>query len=109
MQRQKYTGQWTIALLKISTNGQNEIKPKTGLITTTTVTTPSHHISLVPLKAINQAINTKFSSETLLDIEENSLLTIEQSELVFMPTLQRLGSLIPDTYMAILWNPKVKI
>ena len=94
------SGQWTIALLKISTDEQNETELKIHLITTTTVTIPSHHISLVPLKAIKQAINTKFSSEALLEIE-----TVEQSELVLMPTLERLGSEVPGTYMAVLWNP----
>ena len=50
--------------------------------------TPSHHISPVQLKAINQAISTKFLSETPLEIEENPILTIEQPELVLMLTLQ---------------------
>ena len=75
---------------------------KIHLITTTTVTIPPLHISLVPLKAINQVINTEFPSEALLEIEENPFLTIEQPKLVFMPTLQRLGSQVPDTYIAVL-------
>ena len=66
-----------MALLKNSTNGQNEIEPKAHLITTTTVKVTPHHISLVPRKAITQAINTKFPSESLLKIKENPFLTIE--------------------------------
>ena len=53
------SGQQTMALLKILTDGQNEIEPKAYLITTTRVTIPTHHISLVPLKTINQAVNVK--------------------------------------------------
>ena len=65
---------------------------KLHLIATNTVTIPPHHISLVSLKAINYAINTKFLSEPLLQIEENPFLTIEQAELVLTPNLQKLGS-----------------
>ena len=100
------SGQWTKASLKISTNGQNEIEPKTCLITTIAVTIPPHHISIVQLKAINQAINTKFTSETLLEIEENPFLTIVHSELVLVVTLQRLGFQVPDTSMVVLWNSR---
>ena len=57
------TGQQRIASLKISTDEQSEMEQKIHLITTNTVTMPLHHISLIPLKAINQAINTKFSSD----------------------------------------------
>ena len=69
------TGQWTIALLKISTNWQTEIELKKTCLITTTVTIFPHHISIVPLKAINQAINTKFTLETLLQIGRNPFLT----------------------------------
>ena len=31
---------------------------------------------------------------------------IEQPELGLVPTLQKLGSQVPDTYMAVLWNPR---
>ena len=99
------SGQQTIASLKISTDEQNETEPKICLIITTTVTIPPHHISFVPLKVINQAINTRFPSEALLEIEENPFLTIEQPELVLMPTVQRLGSQVPNIYMAVLWHP----
>ena len=75
-------GQWMIDSLKISTDEHNETEQKLCLITTNTVTIPPQHISLVPLKANNQAINTKFPSEALLEIEENPFLTIEQPELV---------------------------
>ena len=54
------SGQWMIASLQISTDEQNETEQKLHLITTNTVTIPPQHISLVPLKTINQAINTKF-------------------------------------------------
>ena len=56
-------GQLIIALLKISTDEQNDTEQKLYLVTTNTVTIPSHYISLVPFKAINQAINTKIQSE----------------------------------------------
>ena len=94
-----------IASLKGLADVQNVTEQKIHLITTNTVTILPHHISFVPLEAINQVINIKFPSEALLEIEENPFLTIEQPELVLMPILQRLGSQIPDKYMAVLWNP----
>ena len=93
------------SFIKILTDEQNGTEQKICLITTTTVTIHPHHISLVLLKAINQAANTKFPSEALLEIKENPFLTIQQTDLVLMPTLQGLGSKISDTYMAVLWNP----
>ena len=92
------SGKGTVASLKISTDEQNETDKKIPLIATATVTIPPHHLSLVSLKAINQVINTKFTSKALLEIEENPFLTIEQPELVLMSTLHRLGS-------QVLWNP----
>ena len=83
-----------IASLKISTDEQNETE-KIHLIRTKIVTMQPHHIFLVPLKAINQTINTKFPSEALLEIEENPVLTIEQTELVLATTLQKLRSQVP--------------
>ena len=83
------------ASLKISTNRQTEIEPKTCIITITTVAIPPHQISIVPLKATNQAINAKFTSETLLEIEGNPFLTKEQPALVLVHTLQRLASPSP--------------
>ena len=65
------SGQWMIASLKLSTVKQNETELKIHLITTKTVTIPPHHVSLVQLKVTNQAINTKFPSEALLEIEKN--------------------------------------
>ena len=52
-------GQWTIASLKISEDNQIKTEQKLCLTTTNTVTIPPYHISIVPLKAINQA-NTKY-------------------------------------------------
>ena len=57
---------------KLSTEQQNETEEKIHLITNNTVTIPPHHISLVPLKAINQTINTKFPSEALLEKEDTN-------------------------------------
>ena len=83
-------------------NRSNETEQKLHLITTNTVTIPPYDISLLPLKALNQAINTKTKAEALLEIEENSFLTIEQLELLLIPTVQKLGSREPDAYMAVL-------
>ena len=76
---------------------------------TTTVMIPPHHVSIVSLKAISWAINSKFTSETLLEIGENPFLTTEQPELVLVPTLQRLGYQVSGTSMAVLRNPRGKI
>ena len=53
-----------------------------------------HYLSLVPLKAINWAINTKFPPDTLLEIEENPFLMT-----------QKLGLQASNPYIAVLWNP----
>ena len=47
--------------------------------------------------------------ETLLEIEENCFLMIEQPELVLVPTLQKLGSQVPGTYIAVYGTLEVKI
>ena len=66
----------------------------------------SHHTTLshfvVPLKGINQVINTKLQSEALLEIVKKPFLAIEQLEFVLIPTLQKLGSRVPDAYMAVM-------
>ena len=97
------SGQWMIASLNISTDDQNETDQKLHLITTNTVTIPPHHASFGPIKAINQTINTLFIW-SILDIEASPFLTTEQSELILILTLQKLGFRVPDTYMAVLWN-----
>ena len=70
------------SFIKISTDEQN----RKHLITTNTVTIPSHHICIVPLKTINQTVNKKFPSKALLEIEANPFLTIEKPELILIPT-----------------------
>ena len=54
----------------------------------------------------SQSGNKHKISDALVEIKEHPFLTIEQPELVFIPTSQRLGSQVPDTYMAVLWNPR---
>ena len=98
-------GQWTIASPKISTDEQIEIVQRIHLITANTVTIPPYHISTVPLKAINQAINTSLQPDAFTEIEENPFLATEQLDLVLIITLQKLGSRVPNVYMAVLWSP----
>ena len=78
----------------------NQIKPKIHLRANTTVT--PHHVPIVPLKAISQAINEKLTSETLLEIEKNPFLTIELSKLGLVPTLQRLDSKVPHLHGSVM-------
>ena len=98
-------GQWTIASLTISANEQTETEQKLCLITTNIVTIPPYHISIFPLQAINQEINTNIQPDALIEIEENTFLTIEQLDLILIPTLQKLGPSVSNVYMAVLWNP----
>ena len=95
-------GHWMIASLKLSAD---ETEQKLCLITTNTDTIIPYHISIVPLKVVNQARNTNIQPDALIKIEENPFLTIEQPKLVLIPTLQKLESRVPDAYMEVLWNP----
>ena len=73
---------------QVSNIFKNETEQKLHLVTTKTVTIPSHHVSFVSLKAIDQPIDIKFPSVSLLEIEENKFLIIEQPELVLITTVQ---------------------
>ena len=105
---------WTInnSFIKISTDEQNETEQRIHLIIIKTVTVPPHHISLVPQKAINQAISTEFPSEALLEIEENPFLTITKQFLTINKTRISLDAYfiktrVPSTIYihTVLWNP----
>ena len=74
-------------------------------MTNYTVTVPPSHISIVPLKSINHALNSNIKPNTLVEIEGNPFLSIEQPDLIKIPSLQKLGLRIPDVYMAVLLTP----
>ena len=57
------------------------------------------------MKAIYHVINNNINPNTLIEIEENPFLVIEQQDIVPIPMLQKLGCHVPDVYMAVLWNP----
>ena len=44
-------------------------------------------------------------TNTLLEIEENPFLSIEQPKITIIPTLQKSEDRIPGTFMGVLWNP----
>ena len=67
-----------------------------------TGTVPSYHISIAPLKAIYYAVSKNIKPNTLIEIEENSFLVIEQPDLVLLPMLQKLGLRILIVYIAAL-------
>ena len=73
--------------------------------TSNTVTIPPYHIPIAPLKAIIHVISNNIKPNTLIDIQENPFLTIEQPDLVVIPMQQKLGPRIHNVYMAVLWNP----
>ena len=86
--------QWTVASLKYQK--ENKTEQKLCLITTNTVTIQRYQISIAPLRAFNQAINNNMQPDALIETEENPFLAIEQPDLVLIPTLQKLGSRVPD-------------
>ena len=57
---------------------------------------PQPHISS-PIKSYQLGHTYKISIKILLEIEENPFVTIEQPELVLMPSLQRLGTHVTQT------------
>ena len=74
-------------------------------MTNHTVTIPSYHNSVIPLKSIKHTVSSNMKPNTLIEIEENPLLSTEQLDLIIIPMSQKLGLRIPDEYMAVLWNP----
>ena len=99
------SGQWIIALLETPSCKPQEAGQKLHLMTNHTVTILPYHISIIPVKSINHALSSNIKSNTLIEIEENPFLSIEQPDLIMIPMLQKLGLIIPAVYMAVLWNP----
>ena len=91
--------------LETPSGKQYETYQKLHLITNNTVTIPPYHISIASLKAINHTISKNIKPNTLIKIEENPFLAIEQQDIVLIPILQKLGPRVPNVYMAVLWNP----
>ena len=100
-----YLEQWTIASLETPTGKPHDTHQKLYLISSNTAALSSCHISIDPLKAINHAISNNLKLNTLIEIEENPSLAIEQPDLVIIPMLQKLRPRIPNVYMALSWNP----
>ena len=91
--------QGTIGFLKTPPGKEHKTDQKLCLITNNTVTIPSYHISIAPLKAINYAISNNIKLYTLVEIEETPFLVIEQPDPVLTPMLQNLGPRIVNVYM----------
>ena len=97
--------QWTIAFLETPSGKQHERDQKLYIITNNTVTVPLYHISIAQLKVINHAIRNNIEPNTLIEIDKNTFLAIEQLDLVLIPKLCKQWPRIPNVYMAVLWNP----
>ena len=69
------------------------------------VTAPHYHISIIPLKPVNNTFVSNLQPNTLLEIEENPFLSIEQANITIILVQQKIGCRIPDQFMAVLWNP----
>ena len=98
-------GQQTIAFLGTPSGKLQDTVQKLCLITYHTVTIATFHISITPLKSINHALSSNIKSNTLIEIEENCLLSIEQPDVIIIKMLQKIGLRIPALYIAVLWNP----
>ena len=97
--------QQTAGSLEVPAGKQHETDHKLCLITNNTVTIPSCHIFITPLKAINHVVSNNIKPNNLIEIEETPFLVIEQLDIVLTPVLQKLGPRMPDIYVAVLWNP----
>ena len=94
----------TIAFLETPSDKPPETYKKLCLMTSHTVTIPPYHISIVPFKSVHHALSSNIKPNTLIEVEENPFLSIEQLDMIIIPMLQKLGLRIPDVYTAVLWN-----
>ena len=62
------------------------------------------HVTVILLKSINHAPSSNIKPYTIIEIEETPFLSLEQPDLIIIPTLQIVRLRIPDVYMAVLWN-----
>ena len=69
------------------------------------VTIQPYCISIIPLKSVNHSLRHNIKPSTIIEIEENPFLSIEQPDMIIIPKFQKLGLRIPDVYMVALWNP----
>ena len=81
------------------------IEKRIHVATGHTVTIPPYHIDVIPLKPVNHTCNIDLKSNTLLEIEENPFLPVEQPKITIIPTLQKLEGRTPDAFQAVIWNP----
>ena len=78
---------------------------RTHLVTNHKATVLPYYISIIPLKPVNHTLGTNLWPNTLLEIEENPFLSIEQLNITIIPVLQKIGLRIPHLFMAVLRNP----
>ena len=97
--------QITIASLEITAGKQHKTDQKLCLITNNAVTIPPYHTSTAPLKAINHVTNNNIKPNTLMEIEENPFLAIEEPDLILLQMLYKLEPRIPKVCMAVQWYP----
>ena len=62
---------------------------------------PPYHVSLIPLKPVEHLV---FWPSTLIEIEVNLFLSIEQPGIVILLLLLKVGDRLPDKLIAALWN-----
>ena len=55
------------------------------------LTVPPFHISILMLKPVNHTFGIDLQPNTLLEIEENSFLSIEQLNITIIPALGKIG------------------
>ena len=84
-------GQWTKAFLERPSCKPQEAGQKLHLMTSHTITVTPYHVSIIPLKSINHVLSSNIKPNTLIEIEENAFLSIEQSDLKIIPMLKKLG------------------
>ena len=68
------------------------------------VPTP-YNIPIIPFKLVTNTFGMNLQLNTLLEIEENPFLSIEQPNITIIPVLQRIGLRITDRFMAFLCIP----
>ena len=100
------SGQWAISFLETPSGKPQETGQELCLMANHTAPIPPYNIFINPLKSINHAVSSNIKPNALIEIEETPFLSIKKPDLIIMPMVQKLGFIIPDVYMAVLWNPR---
>ena len=80
------------------------IDDRIHLVTSHSVIVLPYNISIIMLKLVNHTFGINLQPNTLFEIEENPILSIEQPNITVVPVLHKVGHRILDSFLAVLGN-----